>query len=65
MSKRRITGIVVGLIGLLLTMGHFVLQGLSSVPERYHGHTSVVAVGVMLMVIGFFMVTAGKEYKFL
>lgn len=61
MSKRRITGIVVGLLGLLLTMGHFVLQGLSSVPERYHGHTSVVAAGVMLMLIGFFMLAVGRE----
>ena len=61
MSKRRIVGILVALMGLVLTIGHFVLQGLSNVPERYHGHTSVVAVGVMLMLIGFFMLTAGKE----
>ena len=58
---RRIVGIVIALIGLLLTIGHFVLEGLSNVPERYHGHTSVVAIGVMLMLIGFFMFTAGKE----
>lgn len=61
MSSRRIVGILVAVIGLLLTIGHFVLQGLSSVPERYHGHTWVVAVGVMLMLIGFFMITGGKE----
>jgi len=61
MSKRRIVGILVALMGLVLTIGHFVLQGLSNVPERYHGHTSVVAVGVMLMLIGFFMLTAGKQ----
>lgn len=61
MSKRRTVGILVALLGLVLTIGHFVLQGLSSVPERYHRHTSVVAVGVMLMLIGFFMLTAGKE----
>jgi multisubunit Na+/H+ antiporter MnhG subunit len=61
MSRRRIVGILVALMGLVLTIGHFVLQGLSNVPERYHGHTSVVAVGVMLMLIGFFMLTAGKE----
>lgn len=61
MRKRRIVGILVALMGLLLTIGHFVLQGLSNVPERYHGHTSVVAVGVMLMLIGFFTLTASKE----
>lgn len=61
MSSRRIVGTLVALIGLLLTIGHFVLQGLSSVPERYHGHTSVVAIGVMLMLIGLFMITGGKE----
>ena len=61
MTRRRITGTIVGLIGLVLTMGHFVLESLSNVPERYHGHTSVVAVGVMLMLIGFFMLAAGKE----
>lgn len=61
MIKRRIIGTLVGLLGLVLTIGHFVLQGLSSVPERYHGHPAVVAAGVMLMLIGFFMLTAGKE----
>jgi len=61
MKSRHIVGILVALLGLLLTIGHFVLQGLSSVPERYHGHTSVVAVGVMLMLIGFFMITAGRD----
>ena len=61
MTKRRITGTLVGLLGLVLTIGHFVLQGLSNVPERYHGHTSVVAVGVVLMLIGFFILTAGKK----
>lgn len=61
MSKRRIIGTLVGLLGLILTIGHFVLQGLSNVPERYHGHMSVVAVGVMLMLIGFFMLTVGRE----
>lgn len=61
MSKRRITGVVVGLIGMILTMGHFVLQSLSTVPERYHGHTWVVVVGVMLMLFGFFMLTGGKQ----
>ncbi|HKR58433.1 MAG TPA: hypothetical protein VJS64_01770 [Pyrinomonadaceae bacterium] len=60
MSTRSIVGILVALLGLLLTIGHFVLQGLSNVPESYHGHTSVVAVGVMLMLIGFFMLTGGK-----
>ena len=60
MTRRRITGIVAGLIGLLLTMGHFVLEGLSNVPERYHGHTLVVAAGVGLMLIGFVLLTVGK-----
>lgn len=60
MSKQRVTGIIVGLAGLLVTMGHFILQALNNVPERYHGHTSWVAVGVILMLVGFFMLTAGK-----
>ena len=61
MSKRRIVGILVALMGLVLTIGHFVLQGLSNVPERYHGHTGVVAVGVGLMLIGFILLAGGKE----
>lgn len=61
MSKRRITGIVMALIGLLMTMGHFVLEGLSNVPERYHGHTWVVAIGVVLMLGGFILLTGSKE----
>lgn len=54
-------GTVVGLLGLLLTMGHFVLQGLSIVPERYHGHAAVVAVGVGLTLIGFILLAGGQE----
>jgi hypothetical protein len=61
MSKRRITGTIAGLMGLLLTIGHFLLEGLSIVPERYHGHTLVVAAGVGLMLIGFILLAGGKE----
>ena len=60
MSKRRIAGIVTALVGLVLTMGHFVLESLSNVPERYHGHEWVVAVGVVLMLIGFVLLSGGK-----
>ena len=60
MSRRRIIGTIAGLIGLVLTLGHFVLESLSNVPERYDGHTGVVAVGVGLMLVGFILLSGGK-----
>lgn len=52
MSTRRITGLVAGLAGLLITVAHLALALFSGTPERYHGHEAVVAIGVVLTLAG-------------
>ncbi len=57
MSTRRIAGIIIGLAGIVLSVGHIALAFFANTPERYHGHEVVVALGLALAVIGILLLT--------
>lgn len=61
MNTRRIIGIVIGVTGVIIATGHYVLAFFSSTPERYHGHEALVGVGFALIVIGILLIGTDKQ----
>lgn len=59
MSTRRIIGIVMGVTGALISLGHLILMVFTNLLERYHGFETWVAIGFFLAVIGIILI--GKD----
>jgi hypothetical protein len=52
MSTRRILGIVIGVAGVVISLGHLVLMMIFRTEEPYHGLVTWVPLGLVLTVIG-------------
>jgi len=57
MSTRRTIGIVAAVVGLAISFGHIILAFFgtvlfSAIPEKYHGHELIVAIGIVLALGG-------------
>jgi hypothetical protein len=56
MSKRRIVGIVIGVAGVVISIGHLVLMMIFRTEEPYHGLLTWVPLGLVLAVIGILLI---------
>lgn len=61
MSTRRIVGIVTGIAGVVISVGHILLAFFTRIPERYHGHEGIVIFGFALAVIGLLLLSGGNR----
>ena len=61
MSTRRITGIVSGITGVAISVGHIALALLDNTPERYHGHEVIVLIGFVLALAGLMLIGTDKQ----
>ncbi len=61
MSTRRIVGLVMGVIGILITVTHLVAGLFFDAPERYHGHETIVAIGFVLTLLGLLLIGTDKR----
>jgi hypothetical protein len=52
MSTRRFLGIVIGVAGVVISVGHLVLMMIFRTEEPYHGLVTWVPLGLVLTVIG-------------
>lgn len=52
MTWRQEIGIVLGLTGILINVGHLALFFFSANSEKYHGHELVIGFGIVLALIG-------------
>jgi hypothetical protein len=60
-STRRIAGIIMGTLGITLSVGHLVLAFFAATPERDHGHTVIVGLGLALTVAGILLIGTDKQ----
>ena len=58
MKTRQIVGIVLGVAGVLINIGHLVLMAIFDTREPYHGFTTWVMFGLGLAVIGIFLISS-------
>ena len=56
MSTRRIVGIVIGVAGVVITIGHLTLMMIFRTEEPYHGLGTWVPLGLVLAVIGILLI---------
>jgi len=61
MSTRRIAGIVMGVSGVLISIGHLVAVLFSDAPERDHQHEAIVLVGFALTVLELLLIGTGRR----
>ena len=61
MSTRRITGIVAGVAGVAISVGHIVMALVDDKPERYHGHEVIVLIGFALALAGLLLIGTDKQ----
>ena len=59
MSTRRIVGIVIGVAGVVVSLGHLALMMIFRTEEPYHGLGTWVPLGLVLAVIGILLI--GKK----
>ena len=59
-TLRQQLGIMLGLIGTLFNIAHFVSIFFSDKPEKYHGHELVVVFGTALALIGLVLMIEEK-----
>ena len=56
MSTQRIVGIVIGVAGVLISVGHLALMMIFRTEEPYHGIGTWVPLGLLLAVIGILLI---------
>ena len=56
MRTRRIVGIVIGVAGVVITIGHLALMMIFRTEEPYHGLGTWVPLGLVLAVIGILLI---------
>ena len=61
MSTRRTIGIVTAIAGVAISLGHILLAVFTRIPERYHGHETIVFFGFALAVVGLLLISVGKQ----
>lgn len=52
MNTRRIVGFVAAIVGVAITIGHLVFAIFDRIPEKYHSHQAIVAIGFTLAIGG-------------
>lgn len=62
-TLRQKIGITLGLTGILINVAHFVLFFFSDKPEKYHGHESVIGIGIVLALIGVALTVDEKQER--
>ncbi|MEO8434607.1 MAG: hypothetical protein ABI596_06905 [Pyrinomonadaceae bacterium] len=55
MKPRQIVGIVLGVAGVVISIGHLVWMMLFKTREPYHGFGTWVMLGIGLVVVGIFL----------
>lgn len=56
MKTRNIIGVVLGVAGVLISIGHLVLMMIFQTREPYHGLGTWVMLGLGLIVVGLFLI---------
>lgn len=62
MKTRRTIGLVIGFVGVLISVGHLIFAFFDDTPERYHPHMGIVVLGFVLAVGGLLLLV-GIEKK--
>ena len=60
LSNRRVAGLVTAFVGILISIGHLVFGVFDSVPEKYHSHQAIVALGFGLAILGLVLLGKGR-----
>ena len=61
MKTRQIVGIVLGVAGVVISIGHLVLMAIYNTREPYHGFTTWVMLGLGLAVVGIFLISSNQR----
>lgn len=61
MSTRRVVGIVFAIVGIAITLGHLVFAIFDRIPEKYHSHQAIVALGFALTIGGLLLLGSDKQ----
>jgi hypothetical protein len=61
LNNRRIVGFVTAIVGVLISFGHLVFGIFDRVPEKYHSHQALVAIGFGLTILGLVLLGTEKQ----
>lgn len=61
LSNRRIIGLTTAIVGVVISIAHFVFGLFDRVPEKYHGHEVIVGLGVGLAIVGLLLLGSRKQ----
>lgn len=61
MRTRRIVGVVAATVGVAITIGHLVFAIFDRIPEKYHSHQAIVAIGFALAIGGLLLLGTRKQ----
>jgi len=61
MKTRRIVGGVAAIVGVAISIGHLVFALFDSIPEKYHTHQAIVAIGFALAIGGLLLLGTPKQ----
>ena len=61
MSTRQVVGIALAIVGLAVSIGHLVFAIFDRIPEKYHSHQAIVAIGFALAIIGLLLLGTAKQ----
>ena len=60
LSNRRIIGLITAIVGVAISIAHLVFGLFDRVPEKYHGHEVIVALGFGLAIVGLLFLRSEK-----
>ena len=61
LSNKRIIGLITAFVGIVMSIGHLVFGLFDRVPEKYHGHEVLVALGFGLSIVGLLLLGSEKQ----
>lgn len=61
MNTRKLVGVVLGVAGVVISIGHLVWMAIYNEREPYHGFTTWVMLGLGLAVVGIFLISSKQR----
>ena len=60
-KNRFIVGVVTAIVGVVISFGHLIFGLFDRVPEKYHSHQALVAIGFGLTIVGLVLLGTEKQ----